>query len=73
MARSVAMNYPVRETINEIGPAALATVSGIPVRTLYRWAENDKVPGKGATHDWRLGQLKAAVDKAKRAKRKARS
>jgi hypothetical protein len=42
---------------------ALKAVTGIPRRTLYRWAQLGKVSGTGVVHDLRLKLLKDGLKK----------
>ena len=59
------MTLSIKETIEELGVAELSKASGIPYSTIYRWAEQDKVPGAGTRHDWRMQQLMRAVEKVR--------
>jgi hypothetical protein len=64
MAMSIAMKFPVAKIINEFTPEALSPVTGIGIRTLYRWRKTNKVPGKTPrTKEWRFNQLQAGADK----------
>ncbi|TAJ89701.1 hypothetical protein [Reyranella sp.] len=60
----MAMSIAVRETIKTVGVDRLHRFSGIPIRTLYNWSKADKLPGKGATLEWRLSQFKVAAAQA---------
>lgn len=71
------MEISLAKTIETHGVEKLNAATGIPVRTLYRWAK-EGVPGNGVAQDWRLNQIKAAIEKldgmkpkAKASKRKA--
>jgi hypothetical protein len=55
------MNISVAQAIRDHGAEALAVASGIPKRTLYRWAEKDEIPGSGVSQEWRLNQLRDAL------------
>ena len=64
MAMCIAMRFPVAKLINEFTPEALSPVTGISIRTLYRWRQTNKVPGKTPrTQEWRFNQLKAGAEK----------
>lgn len=65
MAMSVAMKrkLPVAATLKDINLKELALASGIPYRTLYRWREDDRVPGRETTQRLRFDHLKASADK----------
>lgn len=41
----------------------LAAATGIPVRTLYRWAEDNHIPGRAMQRDFFLSQIKVAAKK----------
>jgi hypothetical protein len=58
------MSIAVRETILNVGADRLARLSGIPLRTLYNWAKANRLPGKGATLEWRESQFRVAAAKA---------
>jgi hypothetical protein len=34
---------------------------GLPISTVFRWMTQDRIPGKGRAHDWRVAQFEAAV------------
>lgn len=59
------MTFPVAQTIKEIGAKKLAAATSIPLRTIYRWGELDKVSGKGIVHAMRLNLLKEAAERIK--------
>ena len=54
----------VADTILAVNVKALAVASGVPVRTLYRWAEEDRIPGRDvdAQKFW-FDKIKAAARK----------
>lgn len=70
MALFVSMSIAVRELIKDIGVENLRRVSGIPVRTLYRWQANDAIPGSGPRHEWTVKHFQEAVAKARAEKRR---
>jgi hypothetical protein len=58
------MAFPVAQTIRRIGFTKLHKASGIPLRTLFRWAEEDALPGKSqSARDARRRQLEDAIAK----------
>lgn len=64
----------VKDTIEKYGTTPLATAMGLPISTLHQWKTDDRIPGKGPSHDWRVSQFKAAVEKVRRSpKRKSRA
>jgi hypothetical protein len=70
MATSIAMKkFPVKKTIGDTSLKALVAVSGIPYRTLFRWREEDRIPGGDAA--MRFNHLKAAVEKVRAAQQVA--
>jgi hypothetical protein len=58
------MSIAVTETIDNVGIDRLHRFSGIPIRTLYNWRKANKLPGKGATLEWRMSQFKVAAAQA---------
>jgi hypothetical protein len=34
---------------------------GLPISTVFRWMTDDRIPGKGRAHEWRVAQFEAAV------------
>ena len=64
------MDIAVTELIKEVGVENLRRVSGIPVRTLYRWQEQNKIPGTGVRHELTVKHFQEAVAKARAEKRK---
>lgn len=52
---------PIRETIKKIGAAEIAAASGFPLTTICRWRDEDRIPGKGRAHEWRVREFEAAV------------
>lgn len=61
------MKLAVRKTLDEFGVRSVAEAAGIPFWTLRKWRDADRVPGKGAAHDWRVDVLLKAVDKLREA------
>jgi hypothetical protein len=58
------MAFPVAQTIKRIGFTKLHRASGIPLRTLFRWAEEDALPGRSdSARDARRRQLEEAIAK----------
>jgi predicted DNA-binding transcriptional regulator AlpA len=55
------MRLPVRDTIRELRLSRVARRMGLPVSTLFRWMTEDRIPGKGRAHQWRVAQFEAAV------------
>lgn len=60
------MSIAVTELIDELGVENLRRVSGIPKRTLYRWREENRIPGSGPRHEWTVRQFRDAVAKARK-------
>ena len=55
------MHPPVRDTIRELRLSRVARKMGLPISTVFRWMTQDRIPGKGRAHDWRVAQFEAAV------------
>jgi predicted DNA-binding transcriptional regulator AlpA len=55
------MHPPVRQTIRELRLTRVARKMGLPISTVFRWMTQDRIPGKGRAHDWRVAQFEAAV------------
>lgn len=55
------MNLPVRATIKELGLSAVAREMNLPVSTLHRWMDEDRIPGRSAAHRWRVQLFETAV------------
>ena len=55
------MRPPVRDTIRELRLSRVARQMGLPVSTVWRWMAEDRIPGKGRAHAWRVAQFEAAV------------
>jgi hypothetical protein len=51
----------VRATLEKLGTTAVAKAMGLPISTVHGWKDNDKIPGRGKAHDWRVSQFVAAV------------
>jgi hypothetical protein len=74
MATSLAMSeIPVRATIKELGLSAVADATGLPVSTIFRWKEQDRIPGGGAAHQIRRDLFEKAVKELRRAPKKGRA
>ena len=55
------MHPPVRDTIRELRLTRVARKMGLPISTVFRWMTQDRIPGKGRAHDWRVAQFETAV------------
>ena len=55
------MRLPVRDTIRELRLTRVARQMGLPVSTVFRWMREDRIPGRGRAHQWRVAQFEAAV------------
>ena len=55
------MPLPVRDTIRELRLTRVARRMGLPVFTVFRWMTEDRIPGRGRAHQWRVAQFEAAV------------
>jgi hypothetical protein len=55
------MNLPVRTIIKELGLSAVAREMNLPVSTLHRWMDEDRIPGRSVAHRWRVQLFEAAV------------
>ena len=71
------MTLPVHDTIKELTPTAVAREMGLPISTVFRWMNEDRIPGRGAAHDWRVerfeeaaGNIRASLKSAPRRQRK---
>jgi len=53
----------IRQTIEELTTTKVAKAMGLPISTVHRWKMEDRIPGDGPQHDWRLAQFNAAVKK----------
>ncbi len=58
----------IKQTIEELTTTKVARAMGLPISTVHRWKEEDRIPGKDTTHDWRVAQFNAAVKKLRAAK-----
>lgn len=58
---------PIRETIQALGATRIARASGLPLTTICRWRDEDRIPGKGPAHDWRVRQFEQAALAVRRA------
>jgi len=52
---------PVRKTIEKLTISRLAKAMDLPVSTIHRWKEADRIPGKKGSHQIRVAQFEAAV------------
>jgi hypothetical protein len=57
------MTVPIRDSIEALTTTRVAREMGLPISTVHRWKEHDRIPGKGPSHDWRVSQFEAAVRK----------
>ena len=55
------MRLPVRDTIRELRLTRVARQMGLPISTIFRWMTEDRIPGRGAAHQWRVARFEAAV------------
>ena len=55
------MHPLVRDTIRELRLTQVARKMGLPISTVFRWMSQDRIPGKGRAHDWRVAQFETAV------------
>ena len=62
------MSTPVQATIKNLTPTAVAREMGLPISTVFRWMTNDRIPGRGTAHEWRVRQFEEAVEKLNAAK-----
>ena len=60
------MPLPVRDTIRELRLTRVARQMGLPVSTVFRWMTEDRIPGQGRAHQWRVAQFEAAVAELRR-------
>lgn len=54
---------PVRASIEQFGPAKVASASGFPIPTICRWRDEDRIPGTGTAQQLKRQQFEAAVAK----------
>ncbi len=59
------MDLEVATTIKELGVAKVAAAANIPFSTVYRWMQEDRIPGQGTKNDWRVQQFVRAVEKVR--------
>ncbi len=59
------------ETVRIYGVERLAQVTGLGVRTIYRWA-SEGIPGEGTVREVREAAIKAAIQKIAVPKAKAK-
>lgn len=57
----IAAMSPVRKTIEALTPTKIAREMGVPISTVHRWMTEDRIPGRGASHEWRAAQFEAAA------------
>ena len=55
------MSLPVRATIQALGLSRTARAMGLPVSTVFRWMRQDRIPGRGRAHAWRVAWFEEAV------------
>lgn len=55
------MTIPIRKNIEELTPTAVAREMGLPISTIFRWMTEDRIPGKGAAHAWRVREFETAI------------
>lgn len=63
----------IRQTIEELTTTEVARAMGLPISTVHRWKMEDRIPGEGSQHDWRVAQFEAAVKKLRATKRRQRT
>jgi hypothetical protein len=61
----------IKQTIAELTTTAVANAMGLPISTVHRWKMEDRIPGEGPQHEWRVAQFNAAVKKLRSVKAKA--
>ena len=61
------MTLPVHDTIKELTPTAVAREMGLPISTVFRWMNENRIPGRGPAHDWRVERFEEAVGKIRAA------
>jgi hypothetical protein len=61
----------IRQTIEELTTTKVANAMGLPISTVHRWKMEDRIPGEGPQHEWRVAQFDAAVKKLRSVKVKA--
>ncbi len=62
----------IRQTIEELTTTEVAGAMGLPISTVHRWKMEDRIPGKGPQHEWRVAQFEAAVKKLRATRRRQR-
>jgi antitoxin component of RelBE/YafQ-DinJ toxin-antitoxin module len=55
------MNLPIRATIKRLKPSVVARQMGLPISTVFRWMNADRIPGRNTPHEWRVKQFEKAV------------
>lgn len=55
------MTLPIQATIKELTPTAVAREMGLPISTVFRWMNEDRIPGRGPAHQWRVERFEQAV------------
>ena len=58
---------PVKATIEDLTPTAVAREMKLPISTVFRWMKSDRIPGTGAAHEWRRNQFEEAVKRLRAA------
>ena len=61
--RHYALSMDISSLILRVNVRDLAAATGIPVRTLYRWAEDNHIPGRAMQREFFLSQIKVAAKK----------
>lgn len=59
----LAMDVSPAKIVEDYGLEAVNRASGIPMSTLWRWAEKDSIPGTDGTKRMREAQLASALNK----------
>lgn len=59
------MTLPIHDTIKKLTPTLVAREMGLPISTVFRWMNEDRIPGRGPAHQWRVERFEEAVNKIK--------
>lgn len=62
------MSESIKETIKDLTPSVVARAMNLPVSTVFRWMNEDRIPGKGPAREWRFKEFEAAVARVRAAK-----
>ncbi len=65
MERYGNMSIPVQSTIAELTPTAVARAMGFPISTVFRWMNEDRIPGRGTAHKMRREKFEEAAKRLK--------